>query len=207
LAATLDPAVLDIDDNTFALLAPSPYTDYDAIAQREHFESDQYPAFSRRNAAAAAARLTLGEMLSPARLARMADQRARDPGQLSVDEVLGALDAAILNAPRREAPRLGALREAIQTEYVLQLMRVAASDTPAAAAPARAWLERQAGQGSRTGSPAHRLWLARQIEAGLARIDAGEDLDVLSTDIPPGSPIGAADCWHCDSGAILGVRE
>ncbi|WP_421787394.1 zinc-dependent metalloprotease [Hyphobacterium sp.] len=207
LVATLDPAVLDIDDNTLALLAPSPYTDYDAIAQREHFESDQYPAFSRRNAAAAAARLTLGEMLSPARLARMADQRARDPGQLSVDEVLGTLDRAILNAPRREAPRLAALREAIQTEYVLQLMRVAASDTPAAAAPARAWLERQAGQWSRTGGHAHRVWLARQIEAGLARIDAGEELDVLSTDIPPGSPIGAADCWHCDSGELMGVQE
>jgi hypothetical protein len=207
LTATLDPAALDIDDETLRLLAPSPYTDYDAIAQREHFESDQYPAFSRRNAAAAAARLTLAAILSPARLARMADQHARDDGQMSAREVLDTLDAAILEAPRREGPRFASLREAIQTEYVLQLLRVAASDAPAASAPARARLERFAGQWSRTGAGAHRLWLGRQIEAGLERIDAGEDLDVLTTDIPPGSPIGAADCWHCDSGVLIGAGE
>lgn len=207
LVATLDPAALDIDDDTLARLAPSPYTDYDTIAQREHFESDLYPAFSRRNAAAAAARITLAAILSPARLARMADQSARNDDQLSADDVFAALDAAIVSAPRGETERLAALREAILTEYVRQLLRVAASDTPAAAAPARARLETFAGQWSRITGNAHRFWLARQIEAGLQRIDAGEDLDVPDTDIPPGSPIGAAACWHCDSGLMLGVGD
>ncbi|WP_394693618.1 zinc-dependent metalloprotease [Hyphobacterium sp.] len=207
LVETLDPALLDIDEDILSLLIPSPYTDYDPIAQREHFESDQYPAFSRPNAAAAAARITLAAVLSPARMARMADQSARDSRQHSPDEVLDALDRAVLRSSRGEADRLVALREAIQTEYVMQLLRLAASDTPTAASPARARLEDYAGQWNRTSRDAHSFWLARQIEAGLSRLDAGEDLNVRDTDIPPGSPIGADTCWHCDSGARLGLYE
>ena len=52
---------------------------------------------------------------------------------------------------------------------------------------------------------AHRLWLARAIEAGLDRFDRGETPSLSDTDIPPGSPIGADSCWHCDSAAMLGL--
>jgi hypothetical protein len=65
LAQTLEPARLDISDATLALLTPSPFTDYDAIAQREQFETDQYPAFSRANAAAAAGRITSVRHVGP----------------------------------------------------------------------------------------------------------------------------------------------
>ena len=204
LADTLEPEFLDISDATLSLLAPSPYTDYDPIAQREHFESDLYPAFSRTHAAAAAARITLEAMLSEARLARMADQSARFEDQLSPAELFAALDAVIFEAPRREPARLVSIRDAVQTEYVLQLLRLANADTPLAAASARNVLETYVDDWGRNRRDAHRLWLMRQVEAGLARIDAGEDLDALETDIPPGSPIGAADCWHCDSGLRLG---
>ncbi|WP_417733889.1 zinc-dependent metalloprotease, partial [Roseovarius sp.] len=207
LIATLDPARLDISDEALALLAPSPYLDYDPIAQREHFSSDQYPAFSRTNAAAASARITLAAILSPARMARMADQTARNADQLSPEVVLDALDRAILTAPRGETARFATLREAITTEYVLELLRLAASETPSAAGPARARLENHAAQWGRNSRNAHRFWLARQIEAGLSRLDAGEDLGVADTDIPPGSPIGADSCWHCDSAAVLGLGE
>ncbi|MEE2526238.1 zinc-dependent metalloprotease [Hyphobacterium sp. HN65] len=207
LIETLQPAQLDISDATLALLSPSPYVDYDPIAQREHFESDQYPAFSRTNAAAAAARNTLQAMLSPARLARMSDQAARDETQLSPSEVLNALHTAIIDVPRGESARLTAIRQAVQTEFVLQLLRVAASDTPSAAAPARAGLEDYAERWGRNRSNNHFFWLARQIEAGLARIDAGEDLEAIDTDIPPGSPIGADSCWHCDSGRLVGLGD
>tara|TARA_R110002073_G_scaffold35016_6_gene103016 strand:- start:6434 stop:8908 length:2475 start_codon:yes stop_codon:yes gene_type:complete len=207
LVDTLDPAFLDIDDETLSLLAPSPYGDYDPIAQREHFASDQYPAFSRPNAAAASARITLAAMLSPARMARMADQSARDAAQVSPREVLEALDRAIITPPRSEAARLTPLREAVQTEYVFELLRLAASETPSAASVARAHLEGFAGPWSRNSRDVHRFWLARQIEAGLSRIDAGDELDVADTDIPPGSPIGADTCWHCDSAERLGLAQ
>ena len=55
LIATLDPATLDISDTVLSQMSPSPYVDYDAAATREMFASSQYPAFSRSDAAAAAA--------------------------------------------------------------------------------------------------------------------------------------------------------
>jgi len=207
LMSTLDPAILDISDGILALLAPSPYSDYDPISQREQFESDQYPAFSRINAAAASARITLAAVLSPARMARMVDQYARDDEQLSPNDVFAALNHALFDVPRGEAERLSTIREAIQTEYILQLLRLAASDTPSAASLARSRLEGHATQWVRNSRNIHRFWLARQIGAGLARMDAGDDMDILETDIPPGSPIGADSCWHCDSGAMLGLGE
>ena len=137
----------------------------------------------------------------------MADQYARDDEQLSPNDVFAALNRSVFDAPRSETARLSTIREAIQTEYVLQLLRLAASDTPSASSLARSRLEGHATQWARNSRNIHRFWLARQIGAGLARMDAGEDLGVTDTDIPPGSPIGADSCWHCDSAAVLGVRE
>ena len=137
----------------------------------------------------------------------MVDQYARDDEQLSPNDVFAALNHALFDVPRGEAERLSTIREAIQTEYILQLLRLAASDTPSAASLARSRLEGHATQWARNSRNVHRFWLARQIEAGLARMDAGDDMDILETDIPPGSPIGADSCWHCDSGAMLGLGE
>lgn len=207
LTGTLESDFLDIPEHILAILTPSPYTDYDPIAQREHFESDQYPAFSRTRAAAASARITLAAMLSPARMSRIADQHARDENQLSPDEVLSTLHEAVITLPRGETARHAAIREAVQTEFVMQLLRLAASETQAASASARARLEGYVQRWQQSRSDTHRFWLARQIEAGLARIDAGEELGAISTDIPPGSPIGADDCWHCDSVVLIGTRR
>ncbi len=212
LTATLDPAVLDINDTTLSQLTPSPYVDYDAAATREIFASSQYPAFSRSDAAAAAARITLQAMLSPARLARIGEQSARDPDQLAPGEVLETLERAIFTAPRDEAARLVPLRGAIQGEYVAQLLAVTANGPRAASSQARARLEALAaalpsGRATAAGPREDRLGLARQIEAGLARIDRGEEVGGFETEIPPGSPIGAATCWHCDSADILGLGQ
>ncbi|WP_417490459.1 zinc-dependent metalloprotease [Maricaulis sp.] len=212
LLATLDPAALDISDATVSQLMPSPYIDYDAAATREIFASSQYPAFSREDAAAAAARITLQAMLSPARLARIAEQGARDPAQLSPAEMLDAVERALFTAPRDEAARLTPLRGAIQGEYIAQLLSVAAGDARTPAALARARLEALAsslptGRAASAGPRETRLWLARQIEAGLGRMDRGEELGGIETAVPPGSPIGAASCWHCDSAGLLGLGQ
>ena len=212
LIATLDPAVLDISDTTLSQLTPSPYVDYDAAATREMFASSQYPAFSRSDAAAAAARITLQAMLSPARLARMADQSARDSTQLSAVDTLNALEMALFMAPRGEASRLSPLRSAVESEYIAQLLAVTANGPRSVANLARSRLETlAAGLPSNRAAPAgpreDRLGLARQIEAGLARIDRGEEVGGFETEIPPGSPIGADSCWHCDSAGILGLGQ
>ena len=202
LAATLDPSFLDINDQTLALLAPAPFADYDAAATRELFNSSLYPAFSRRDAAAAASRISLTVMLSTGRVARIADQWARDESQLGPDELFSTVEAAVFSAPRGEAARLTPIREAVQTEYADRLLALARSDNPAVASLGRARLTGLQRFLSR-GSNAHRNWLAQRIEAGLERIDNGEDLTGTDTAIPPGSPIGADSCWHCDSAELL----
>ena len=217
MVATLDPAALDISDDTLSLLVPAPYSDWDAIATRELFDSAQYPAFSRRDAATAASRITLRAMLSTARLARIADQSARDETQLSQDELFDALDAALFVPGNDEARRLAPVREAIQTEYVDRMLALINSGVPAASITARARLESLADglpgrRRSAAGRRDHRNWLARRIEAGLAAIDTGESVASNETGVPPGSPIGSEaaaalgeDCWHCDSASLLGL--
>lgn len=208
LAATLNPAALDISDATLALMSPAPFSDYDAAATRELFESPAYPAFSRTAAAGAAARITLEATLAPARLARLADQSSRDANHLSPSEVFDTLEAALFNAPRDEAERLRPLRETVQIEYAEQLGSLAAGASPAVASLARQRLEALSAdlpsRRDRSAAAAHRLWLARSITAGLARIDAGETPEIADTPVPPGSPIGADSCWHCDSASLLG---
>ncbi|MBR9824521.1 MAG: DUF5117 domain-containing protein [Alphaproteobacteria bacterium] len=209
LLMTVDPARLDIRDEVLAILPPDPFADYEAAATRELFESSAYPAFSRRDAAAAAGRLTFSAMLSPARVSRIADQALRDPQQLSPQELFDQTEQAIFQAPRDEAARIELVREAVQTEYVEQLLRLASSDDPVPSTQARArlnGLERSLRGRGQAGSRAHRDWLSARIEAGLARIDTGESLATIATQIPPGSPIGADTCWHCDSAALLGLQ-
>ncbi|WP_440958698.1 zinc-dependent metalloprotease [Oceanicaulis sp. LC35] len=209
LAATLDPALLDISDETLRLLTPSPFTDYDAIARREQFESDQYPAFSRANAAAAAGRITLDAMLNPARLARMEEQSARHENGLSPVSVFDGIEAVLFDAPRDEAARLQPIRQALQAEYVGQLLSNAASSTPSAARLARHRLNTlQSGLSGRRApvSADQASALSAMISAGLAAIDEGRTVSTPNTDIPPGSPIGADGCFHCDSGVRLGLN-
>jgi hypothetical protein len=211
LIETLDPVFLDISDRNLALLAPAPYADWDAAATRELFTSAQYPAFSRRDAAAAASRISLRAMLSPGRLARLADQQTRNADQLSQDELLEALEEMIFVQPRDEAARLAPIRESVQTEYVDQLLVIAGSSVPSVSSTARIRLEELGSVLSRNrgaGRRAHRIWLARQISAGLDAIDRGEVAQITETQIPPGSPIGSAaanSCWHCDSANLLGL--
>jgi len=209
LLATLDPAALDISDRVLGLMAPAPFADYDDAATRELFESPAYPAFSRTAAAGAAARITLDAMLAPARIARLADQHARNDAQVSPQALFDQVESQLFDAPRGEAARLRPVRQAVQAEYADQLLDLVAQGSPAVASLARQRLEAIAADapGRRESGPdaAHRLWLARSIEAGLDRFDRGETPSLTETDVPPGSPIGADTCWHCDSAALLGL--
>lgn len=206
LAATLDPAALDIADATAALLAPDPFTAYDGAVRRELFSSSADPAFSRVDAARAAARITLQAALAPEKLARAADQHAADPAQVSASAVLDRLHRAAFEPPRGEASRLAPIRAGVQTEYAAQLLHLVEHAAPRVAAPARARLEALAepSVGVRfglAGDAAHRAWLARTVEAGLARLDRGESVSPPRAEIPPGSPIGAgssAAVLRCD---------
>jgi hypothetical protein len=207
LAATLEPDALDLPDAVISLMAPESYADYNAAAQREHFRSNAYPAFSPTGAAAAAAEVTLNATLNPARMARVADQSARDPEQLGTQEVFDAIEAA-LRGDRRMPARERAIRETVQTVYARSLLDLAAHTDPRIAAPARDRLENArawADMGSDFGD-----WLSPFIAGRLAEIDEGETVTRDRNPVPPGSPIGmhgADSCWHCDSSALMGLER
>lgn len=195
LLETVRPEALDIPDPLLAVLAPDPFTDFDRAVQRELFVSSAAPAFSRVDAARAAARLTFEAALDGEKLARVADQHAADRDQVSLDEVLTRFEAVAFEAPRGEGTRLTALREGVQIEYAAMLLHLVEHAAPRVAAPARRRLETlaQARPGMRFGTgpdTAHRAWLSAMIEAALERLDRGESLSAPRAEIPPGSPIG-----------------
>ncbi|RKQ96456.1 zinc-dependent metalloprotease [Maricaulis maris] len=211
LLATLDPQVLDISDDILTLMVPAPFADYDPAATRELFRSDDYPAFSRTGAAAAAGQITLEAMLNPSRLSRLADQAARDGSQMNLASLFDRVEAQLFDAPRNEAARLVPLRRVLQTEYVAQLLDILVSDPAAPSAAARQRLEtiarNEPARQRNDAAASHQLWLARAAAAGLARFDEGETPELVDTPVPPGSPIGADTCWHCDSASLLGLGE
>ncbi|PWE18478.1 hypothetical protein DDZ18_02415 [Marinicauda salina] len=192
LVDTIRPEALDIPGPVLDLLQPDVFADYEAAVRRELFAQSGYPGFSRTDAAGAAARITLAASLSAERLARVADQSARDPDQLDIATVLDAVEEAAFDAPRREPAHLGLIRETVQTEYAGQLLHLVEHAPARVAAPARARLEAIAedGGGLFDGRSAHRAWLASMVEAGLERLDRGESVSPPRSAIPPGSPIG-----------------
>ena len=191
--STLAPGFLDTPPAAARLMAPNPFTDYDPAVRRERLISSAAPSYSRVDAARAAAQITLAAALAPARLARVVDQHAIDPDQLSLEEVFNAFEATAFQAPRGESERLTALREGVQIEYLAQLLHLAEHAAPRVGAPARARLERIADPGgglfSRSLTP-HQSWLAATSRAGLDRLDRGESVSPPASDPPPGSPIG-----------------
>jgi len=191
--ATLEPGFLDTPDAAARLMAPNPFTDYDAAVRRERIVSSAAPAFSRVDAARAAARITLSAALAPAKLARVADQHAVDAQQLSLEDVFDTAERAVLAQPGNEAARLTALREGVQVEYVAQLLHLVEHAAPRVAAPARLRLEgladARSGMFGRAQS-AHQRWLAATINAGIERLDRGESVSLPAAPVPPGSPIG-----------------
>ncbi len=200
LVATLDPAGLDLPSSLLALLTPfnSGFAGTDSITRRELFASRTSTLFDPLSAATNAADLTLGALLHPARAARLQEQRRHDPEQLSFDEVLAALDTAILTPPRRQPERLGAIQFVLQERYVHHLTQLA--DNGSASAQTRAAvkqrLDQHASRLERLG--ANGRYLATQIRRYQTR-QLGPLEPSSPPAIPPGSPIGMAEsCWHCE---------
>ncbi len=192
---TLEPGFLDTPDEAARLMAPDPFTDYDGAIRREQIRSTAGPAYSRVDAARSAARITLAAALAPEKLARVADQRATDRDQLGLAEVFDTVEDRVFNAPGNERARLMALREAVQIEYVAQLLHLVQHGAPRVAGEARLRLEAlyEARGGMFGRAPtAHQRWLSTTARAGLQRLDRGESVSPPTAPVPPGSPIGLA---------------
>ncbi len=204
LVETIDPAALDLSDETLDLLTPE-VSSFASFASSEAFKSDTGAMFDLMRAADAAGDITIRALLNPARLARLVETERRTPGALNVEDVLRAIEAQLFRA---QSGRLSEIAHVLQNRFVTTLIDVSANkETPALVkARTNAYLK---GLSSRlapgllagaTRDRDFRVWLRARIDYHLTNpVDAAAVTEPAAA-IPPGSPIGASEgCWHCDT--------
>lgn len=211
LVATLDPAVLDLPDETLDMLTP-PLNDWAGDgAGAEHFPGATGPMFDLLAAADTAATQTLSALLHPARVARLIETERRDEKALSYEEMLLNIEKTVFG--KAASPRQGDILRREQVRFVSMLIDLASGGraTPETVARTNAYLDglrQRATAKLRRAEPrdvAARLDVARRIRAHLERPSVPAIPTALGTEVPPGSPIGAGageDCWHCDTALL-----
>ncbi len=165
--------------------------------------SQQGRAFDPGAAADVAADVTLEALFAPARVNRLSDAGRRDPGNLGLGETIDAITTAAF------APAAGRLAEParrVQAQTVLTLAGLLRgtelSSTSAAIIDDRLNSLATRLKASRAADPvqkAHDRWLGDLI-GDRERLDQLLAQKRHQTPTPPGSPIGAESCWHCDAG-------
>jgi len=204
---TLNPAELDIKDETLNLLMPH-LTSYSiADSDRELFRRSAAPAFDVTAAADTAADLTFDVLLDPRRAARLIEFKRRDPANMGLYDMLQSIRSYVM----RPAPegRRGEIAKSIQARFVFALITLEsnAQATPGVKARADTMLRRVKTDLKAAG---HGLWLSGLIDAHLERKAVAQPVITAAKTLPPGSPIGAGgfhdrlnagqleSCWHCE---------
>jgi hypothetical protein len=205
LVATLDTTLLELPEGLLAQLPPA----NDGLwfpLPREGFAQRTGVAFDALAAAATAVDLAFDALLDPARLERLTQAHALDPGLPSTNELFDAIEDQLVAQQATRTPRRQLLAGLLLERYAARLMALA--DAPLSAATAAAADARLAGLQAVLADPARRdplgaqkAWLADRIARHRTRpappaVPVGAPLPT-----PPGSPIGAAtseSCWHCD---------
>jgi hypothetical protein len=186
LLGTLSPAELAIPDTVLTLLGPRPFG-YEPSP--EQFGSRTGAVFDELGAAGTLARMVLDPLLQRERLARVAQQSARDPAMPSLAELFGMVERSVWDVGADKSPRDASLRRAVQRAFASGLIRLAA-DTAAAPdvrAMADLTLERLGSEasvrgGGERGTPearAHWRALAGQI------VRWREEREIPPTALPP----------------------
>jgi len=194
LLRTLRPDELAVPESVRDNLPPRPGGYFGG---NELFGGWTGPTFDAIAPAATAASVTIGQLLSSSRAARLVQQNALDPALPGLDEVLGAVEEVV---PLRTDTGYGdAISRAIHTVYVDELMDLASSSTlPQVNAIATLRLQEQhqtaesvAGDGEvDRGWQAHYLLTARRIQSFLERPMPADAPAPPAPGAPPGSPIG-----------------
>ena len=199
ILATVRPAELDLSDDVLALLTPSIDSYFSADPARELFEQTASPAFDTVTAADTAAEMTFSILLAPPRIARLVEQTRRDPTQLGAEEMFIAITEAVMRQPRSE--RYQPLSEAVRARYAYALMDLydagSSSAVTSAAYAGLTYLKAQL----ENDPTLHSSWVAREIEAFVARPREPVAAEVPANPLPPGGPIGMDSyetCWFCE---------
>ena len=203
LIRTLDPAALDLTDDTLNLLTPQ-VSSFASFASSETFKSDTGAMFDLMRAADAAGSVTIGALLHPQRLARLIENERRTSSALSVEEVLRAVETQLF---RPHSGRTNDVARVLQARFVTTLIDVSAAKETPILVKARTntylkALSARLAPGLLEGASrdrTYREWLRGRITYHL---DNPVEVETIQPDavIPPGSPIGSAEsCWHCDT--------
>ncbi len=196
---TVDPTILDISDETLALLTPSIVSYSIADSDRELFKRTALPAFDTVSAAGTSADMTFKVLLAPRRAARLIEFKRRNPNMLGLDEMLTTIRETVLGY--QTTGRTGEIAKTVQARYAYALMDLAIADTTTnVRAKTLTALNDLEADLSRTGGD-HARWLASEIAAFKIRPQAAEEKLRDAKPLPPGGPIGMEQyetCWHCE---------
>ncbi|SOB86374.1 protein of unknown function [Sphingomonas guangdongensis] len=197
LLATLAPAALDVPAGLIPQLSAGWSGESDRQTDIEVMRTAGSAVFDPLVAAAVAAEVSLRALLAPERLARLADQRRRDPAVPDAATIATRL-LAIADAPATSVA-LAAVRRSVGTRIIMNLASAAADPASGADSASRIdqaladWAARQQARSFASGDD--RAWalstarLLRDREA-LAAALADKDAEVT---VPPGMPIGSDD--------------
>ncbi|MEO1305467.1 MAG: zinc-dependent metalloprotease [Pseudomonadota bacterium] len=205
LLATLEPSALDLPDRVLNLLTPGDVGFAGGGQSIEVFPSRTGPVFDLPSAATIAVDLSLGALLAPARLERLAAFEQRDETALTVTDLLNQIDTAVFE--RYSVPRLQAFARITQTQYVEALIETALHPDMSAEVTASVRAKLLEIETRLTRRRAARTDAERRhfslIAARIEQYMNGEmpsPRERLSS--PPGSPIGSGGmyelCWHCE---------
>lgn len=194
LLATLDPAALDVPEALIPALSAGWSGDGDRQFEIEVMRTPGGTVFDPLVAADVAAQVTLGAVLAPDRLARLADQHRRDAAIPGIGELAERLIGLAVRPPA--APRLAAVRRTVGTRILMALARAAQDAGTGSEAALRIdqalddWAAAQAG--ARIADRDDRAWalaMARLLHDREARA-AAIARETAVPAVPPGMPIG-----------------
>lgn len=196
LLKTLDPAFLELPQNIIRLIPPQP-EGYQR--DRELFKVNTGPTFDPLAAAESSAAHTLSFVLNPARLARLIEQRAMNPGALSVDEVINQLQKATKRNPDT-SPMQQEIRRITEKLLLHQLLQLAGDSGIMQQVSAMAWkaivewesrIVMSVQSSTNPELKAHQSYLQEQIR--LFRQDPSKYKVPAPKTMPDGQPIGCGE--------------
>ncbi len=196
LMASLKPSELALPSAVLGAIPPRPPG---FGMHRELFPRNTGPAFDAITPAVVAADLVMGELLNPARAARLINQRALDPTLPGLETVIERLRDATLRKQARSAYEREILRamEHVLVEHLMTLASTASMPQARAIASykLKAMMTEMGTRGSLVETPdaeaqvANARYLADEIKRFLERPSPPAQR-LAVPDAPPGAPIG-----------------
>ncbi|WP_427452659.1 zinc-dependent metalloprotease [Litorimonas sp. WD9-15] len=186
---TLDPAALDLSDETLKHLTPALSSFSFADSDRELFRSTAAPTFDVIAAADTAANLTFDALLHPQRAARLVEFNRRDSQNPGLEEVLRTTQRQLMSAGSRG--RTAEIAQAVRTRYAYSLMELADADVNAAVKSRVDMALRSYAEALNASGRDADDWVAAEIRRFRSRPATASAPVVPAKRLPPGSPIGS----------------